>query len=111
MPNHRPSFYQVNLGHGFLELPQKASGKNKPKLLRQTLQEDGVFIVDDRSDIYVWHGKKSKRLLQAAADRLVPEIEKMITRPEHLLLTHVNQGLEPLPFKSQSIAPCNIAPP
>jgi hypothetical protein len=44
--------------------------------------------------MYVWKGKRSSRLLRAAASRLVPQLESMEPRPDHLVLTEVTEGHE-----------------
>jgi hypothetical protein len=101
VPDHSPKLYEVVLGAKFIELPQVA----KPRQQYYTFSKDalhstGVFILDNGSDMYVWKGRDASRLLKAAASRLVPELERMSNRPDHMILTDTCEGHEPLTFKN-----------
>uniref|UniRef100_A0A1A9ZB75 Uncharacterized protein n=1 Tax=Glossina pallidipes TaxID=7398 RepID=A0A1A9ZB75_GLOPL len=64
----RPRFYQVQLGLGYLELPQvEIPGQ---KLINTLL----VSILDCYTDLFVWFVQKSTRLVRAAAIKLSGEL-------------------------------------
>ena len=54
-----PRLYQVCLGMGYLELPQVEHAKLTPQLLNTK----NVYILDCYTDLFVWIGKKSTRLV------------------------------------------------
>eukprot|EP00039_Didymoeca_costata_P014503 m.235034 g.235034 ORF g.235034 m.235034 type:complete len:1295 (+) comp16039_c0_seq3:221-4105(+) len=95
-----PRLFEVHLGHGCLELPQAVLRNRKKKFPIKKLASNKVVIVDAGADMYVWHGHHSSRLDQAAAGRLIPELQKMAPRPKHTVVTIVNEGQESLMFKS-----------
>eukprot|EP00051_Salpingoeca_urceolata_P014250 m.181064 g.181064 ORF g.181064 m.181064 type:complete len:1330 (+) comp18028_c0_seq2:308-4297(+) len=91
--------HEMTLGDGFLELPQLApAGKDFDHDLLRT---NGVYIVDAYSDLYVWIGRKSSRLVRAAAHRMATELEQILKRPPFFLITRVSEGNEPQVFKSK----------
>ena len=94
-----PILYLVGLGMGFLEISQIdfKEGKLKPSLL----EPKSVYILDCSSDLFVWFGRKSPRLVKAAALKLSQELYSMINRPEYALITRCLQGTEPQVFKSK----------
>ncbi|RWS26348.1 hypothetical protein B4U80_01102 [Leptotrombidium deliense] len=94
-----PILYQVCLGMGYLELPQVdfEDGKLKPSLL----DPKGVYILDCSTDLFVWLGRKSARLVKAAALKLAQELYNMIKRPDYSLVTRCLQGNEPQIFKTK----------
>ena len=94
-----PRLYQVGLGMGYLELPQVEIPENKLK--KELLNTKNVFILDCYCDVFVWIGRKSTRLVRAAALKLSQELLKMIIRPEHAATTLVKEGTEPVVFKSK----------
>lgn len=95
-----PRLYQVGLGMGYLELPQVEVPHNK--LTPELLQSKNVYILDCYSDVYVWIGKKSTRLVRAASIKLSHELFQMIDRPrEYSLVTRVQEGSENQVFKSK----------
>lgn len=92
--------YQVCLGMGYLELPQVEVPHNK--LLPILLNTKNVYILDCLSDVFVWIGKKSTRLVRAASLKLSQELFQMIQRPEgYSLVTRVQEGSENQVFKSK----------
>ena len=94
-----PRLYQVGLGMGYLELPQVEVPENK--LVKSLLVTRNVFILDCYCDVFVWIGRKSTRLVRAAALKLSQELLKMIHRPSHAATTLVKEGTEPMVFKSK----------
>lgn len=93
--------FEVRLGKGVLELPQVARGRGgRRRLGKDCLKSTGAYIVDSGADIYVWFGRRSSRILQAAATRLVDEVERMAPRPPHLMVSYQSEGLESAIFKS-----------
>ncbi|GAB6020266.1 hypothetical protein CHUAL_002984 [Chamberlinius hualienensis] len=97
-----PRLYQVGLGMGYLELPQVEvkHGRLRQKLLKSS----NVYILDCNSDVFVWIGRKSARLVRAAALKLAQELCIMLERPEHAIVTRVLEGTETQVFKTKFIA-------
>ncbi|KAL9702468.1 hypothetical protein quinque_005986 [Culex quinquefasciatus] len=65
------------------------------------LNSKNVYILDCYLDLFVWFGKKSTRLVRAAAIKLSQELFNMIERPEYALITRVQEGTETQVFKSK----------
>lgn len=111
----RPKLYKVGLGLGYLELPQinyKLSVEHKDhkvkldtlpelRLLQSLLDTKGVYILDCWSDVFIWIGRKSPRLVRAAALKLGQEICSMLHRPKHASVTRNLEGTECQVFKSK----------
>lgn len=93
----KPRLYQVQLGMGYLEMPQVDVPGGK--LVHTLLNSKNVYILDCNSDLFVWFGKKSTRLVRAAAIKLSQELFNMITRPDFALITRVQEGTESQVFK------------
>jgi hypothetical protein len=93
---HQPIMYRVAMGQGYLELPQVPCPNGLEKKL---LKEHEVFILDCHSDIYVWIGRKSSRLVRAAALRLANELLDMISRPSVATVSRVLEGVESMNFR------------
>ena len=68
-----------------VDVPQ---GKLKQKLL----ETRGVYLLDCHSDVFVWIGKKSTRLVRAAALKLASEICSIINRPSYAMLNRCLEG-------------------
>ncbi|XP_043272595.1 protein flightless-1 [Venturia canescens] len=94
-----PRLYQVRLGMGYLELPQVEVPNGK--LTNNLLNNRNVYILDCYLDVYVWFGKKSTRLVRAAAVKLSQELFNMIERPEYAMVTRLQEGTESQIFKSK----------
>ncbi|XP_042876156.1 protein flightless-1-like [Penaeus japonicus] len=94
-----PRLYQVGLGMGYLELPQVEIPEGK--LVQKLLRTKNVYILDCYCDVFVWIGRKSTRLVRAAALKLSQELLKMIVRPDHAATTLVKEGTEPQVFKTK----------
>ncbi|KAK2714542.1 protein flightless-1-like isoform X2 [Artemia franciscana] len=87
-----PRLYQVGLGMGYLELPQvEVSGG---KLVRDLLKTKHVYILDCYNEVFVWFGRKSTRLVRAAAHKLSQELWSVVKRPEFAVVTKVAEGSE-----------------
>ena len=86
---------------GYLELPQVEVPGNKMK--QDHLQTKNVYILDCYSDVFVWVGKKSTRLVRAAALKLSSELFAMLIRPEYAMIHRVSEGTESQVFKSKFI--------
>ena len=63
---------------GYLELPQVEVPNNRLK--QEMLNTKSVFILDCYTDLFVWVGKKSTRLVRAAALKLSSELFAMLIR-------------------------------
>ncbi|KAJ6637773.1 Protein flightless-1 [Pseudolycoriella hygida] len=96
-----PRLYQVQLGMGYLELPQVEVPQQK--LVHTLLNSKNVYILDCYLDLFVWFGKKSTRLVRAAAVKLSQELFNMIERPDIATVTRVQEGTETQIFKSKFI--------
>lgn len=97
----KPKLYKVGIGMGYLELPQVKANYGKLILTRQLLDTKGVYILDCFTDIFVWIGRKSTRLVRTAAIKLSSSLEAMIERPNHTLVTSTLEGTETQVFKSK----------
>lgn len=53
-----------------------------------------VYILDCWSDVFIWIGRKSPRLVRAAALKLGQEICSMLHRPKHACVTRNLEGTE-----------------
>mmetsp|Transcript_31254 Transcript_31254/g.93807 ORF Transcript_31254/g.93807 Transcript_31254/m.93807 type:complete len:1472 (-) Transcript_31254:63-4478(-) len=104
--------YEVRLGQGYIEIPQIARpGRGcGRRLSKECLNSRGAYIVDDGADIFVWCGRQSSRIVQAAATRLVVEIQRMVPRPPHQLVTYQLEGLESAIFKSKFLRWDDVLP-
>ncbi|XP_045516533.1 protein flightless-1 isoform X2 [Pieris brassicae] len=90
-----PRLYRVELGMGYLELPQ-----TEQAIARSVLATRNVYILDAHLDVFVWFGKKSSRLVRAAAVKLAQELFNMVKRPPHALVTRLQEGTETQVFKT-----------
>ncbi|XP_042294344.1 protein flightless-1 homolog [Sceloporus undulatus] len=110
----RPKLYKVGLGLGYLELPQinyrlSVEHKKRPKvdllpemrLLQSLLDTKSVYILDCWSDVFIWIGRKSPRLVRAAALKLGQELCSMLHRPKHAMVIRNLEGTECQVFKSK----------
>lgn len=87
---------------GYLELPQvRAPNGGRLVLTKELLETRGVYILDCYSDIFVWIGRKSTRLVRTAALKLSSSLEAMINRPPYTLVTSTLEGTESQIFKSK----------
>ncbi|KAH3871908.1 hypothetical protein DPMN_035123 [Dreissena polymorpha] len=116
MPRFKSSciYYCYDVFHGALlqctkylsfleEIPE---GKLKQKLL-DTKQ---VYILDCKTDVFVWIGKKSTRLIRAAALKLSQELNSMLERPDYCSVTRCLEGTEPQIFKTKFIGWDDVIP-
>uniref|UniRef100_A0A8C0DTX9 Protein flightless-1 homolog n=1 Tax=Balaenoptera musculus TaxID=9771 RepID=A0A8C0DTX9_BALMU len=110
----RPKLYKVGLGLGYLELPQinyklSVEHKLRPKvelmpgmrLLQSLLDTRCVYILDCWSDVFIWLGRKSPRLVRAAALKLGQELCGMLHRPRHATVSRSLEGTEAQVFKAK----------
>ena len=56
------------------------------------LDTKGVFIFDCYTDVFIWIGRKSTRLVRAAALKLSQEIHAMLKRPDYAMVTRCLEG-------------------
>ena len=94
-----PILYIVQLGLGFLEIPQVSVPQQK--LVHTLLNSKNVYLLDCHTDVFVWFGKKSTRLVRCAAIKLSLELFSMISRPNFSMITRVQEGTENQCFKSK----------
>ncbi|KAB1266484.1 Protein flightless-1-like protein [Camelus dromedarius] len=110
----QPKLYKVGLGLGYLELPQinyklSVEHKIRPKvelmpgmrLLQSLLDTRCVYILDCWSDVFIWLGRKSPRLVRAAALKLGQELCGMLHRPRHATVSRSLEGTEAQVFKAK----------
>jgi hypothetical protein len=86
---------------GYLELPQVRASSGRLILTRQLLDTRGVYILDCYTDIFVWIGRKSTRLVRTAALKLSSSLEAMVNRPNFSMVTSTLEGTESQIFKSK----------
>lgn len=96
---HVTKLHEMRLGDGFLELPQVVPAGHELKA--SMLLSEKVYILDDYTDVVIWLGRRSSRLVRAAAARVAYELQRILPRPPHFLLSTVTEGTEPLVFKSK----------
>uniref|UniRef100_A0A8C4R4D1 FLII actin remodeling protein n=1 Tax=Eptatretus burgeri TaxID=7764 RepID=A0A8C4R4D1_EPTBU len=111
----KPRLFKVGLGQGYLELPQVnykllVEHKNKKicaelfpqqRLVQSVLDTYNVYLLDCQTDVFVWIGRRSPRLLRAAALKLGQELLAMLPRPSHAVLLRNLEGTEMQVFKSK----------
>ena len=90
---------------GYLELPQVEVPGHKLK--QDLLQTKNVYILDCYTDLFVWVGKKSTRLVRAAALKLSSELFSMLIRPDYALIHRASEGTESQVFKSKFVGELN----
>jgi len=95
----RPILYKVGLGMGYLELPQVEIPKKK--LTNDLLDTKNVYILDCWSELFIWIGRRSARLVRAASFKLAQELCSMFGRPEIATVTRVVEGVETQVFKTK----------
>uniref|UniRef100_A0A914YJP1 Gelsolin-like domain-containing protein n=1 Tax=Panagrolaimus superbus TaxID=310955 RepID=A0A914YJP1_9BILA len=104
----RKKLYNVQIGMGFIELPQV---ELKSGVLKQNmLQTKSVYILDCTSDIFLWVGKKANRLLKMAGHKLVMELHSMLERPEYTQISRETEGEESTMFRSKFVGWDDIVP-
>ncbi|XP_035825487.1 protein flightless-1 homolog isoform X3 [Aplysia californica] len=108
IPLANPRLYRVGLGKGYLELPQVHIPKNR--LVNSLLDTKCVYILDCITDVFVWIGKKSTRLVRAAALKLSQELHDMICRPEYVTIYRCLEGTEPQIFKTKFVGWDDVLP-
>ncbi|XP_065899983.1 protein flightless-1 homolog [Dysidea avara] len=99
--NQQPKVYQVTLGKGYLELPQVQIPGGL--LIKDLLNTRHVYIIDCYSELFVWVGKRSERLVRAAALRLAQELCDLLERPAVATVTKVLQGAEQFVFRCKFV--------
>lgn len=62
--------------------------------LQSLLDTKGVYILDCWSDVFIWIGRKSPRLVRAAALKLGQELCSMLHRPKHAVVIRNLEGTE-----------------
>lgn len=65
-----------------------------PPQVQSLLDTKCVYILDCWSDVFIWIGRKSPRLVRAAALKLGQEICSMLHRPKHACVTRNLEGTE-----------------
>ncbi|KAL1442183.1 hypothetical protein MTO96_030894 [Rhipicephalus appendiculatus] len=96
-----PACTRLAFGMGYLELPQVEVPEGK--LVQSLLDTKNVYILDCNSDLFVWLGKRSTRLVRAAALKLCQELLCMIHRPSHAIVNRCQEGTETMVFKSKFV--------
>ena len=96
----KPKLYKVGIGMGYLELPQ-VEVSYTGHLKRSLLDTKGVYILDCFTDVFVWIGRKSTRLVRTAALKLSSSLQEMVIRPEYALVSSILEGTESQVFKSK----------
>ncbi|XP_046549598.1 protein flightless-1 homolog isoform X1 [Haliotis rubra] len=103
-----PRLYRVELGKGYLNLPQVEIPK--AKLVQRLLDTKCVYILDCNSDVFVWIGKKSTRLIRAAALKLSQELYSMMERPKYASVSRCLEGGEQQIFKTKFVGWDDVLP-
>ena len=80
------------------------------KLKQTLLDTKQVYILDCKTDVFVWIGKKSTRLIRAAALKLSQELNSMIERPSFCSVMRCLEGTEPQIFKTKFVGWDDVLP-
>lgn len=104
----RRKLYRVNIGMGFLELPQVELPKGVAK--QTMLDSKGVYILDTTSDTFLWQGKKANRLLKMAGQKILVELHEMLERPDYSQIYRETEGEESMMFRSKFAGWDDIVP-
>ena len=78
------------------------------RLKQELLQTKSVYILDCFTDVFVWMGQKSTRLVRAAALKLSSELFSMLLRPDFAMIHRVSEGTESQIFKSKFVCKFNL---
>ncbi|KAF7636898.1 hypothetical protein Mgra_00003638 [Meloidogyne graminicola] len=109
--DHKPEskrLYEVQLGMGYVELPQIELKNNV--LHKEMLKPKCVFILDCTSELFVWIGKKASRLLKMAGQKVATEFHQMIERPDFCTISRETEGEESTVFRSKFSSWDDIVP-
>uniref|UniRef100_A0A914HBG3 Gelsolin-like domain-containing protein n=1 Tax=Globodera rostochiensis TaxID=31243 RepID=A0A914HBG3_GLORO len=109
--DHKPErrrLYEVQLGMGFLELPQVELRNGV--LHKELLKPKGVFLLDCTSELFLWVGKNSNRLTKMAGQKIASELHRMIERPDYCVIYRENEDEESTIFRSKFAAWDDIVP-
>lgn len=90
--------YKIKVGMGSMELPQV---EVKGALTNTILNSQYVYILDCKSDLFLWMGKKANRLLKLAGQKVCVELLRMIRRPDYTTISRENEGEESTWFRSK----------
>eukprot|EP00123_Amoebidium_parasiticum_P021135 comp62153_c0_seq1/m.47910 comp62153_c0_seq1/g.47910 ORF comp62153_c0_seq1/g.47910 comp62153_c0_seq1/m.47910 type:complete len:1269 (-) comp62153_c0_seq1:480-4286(-) len=95
---HVTKLYSVEVVSGYVQLVQVEAqdGQLSPSLLKDHM----VCILDCYSELFVWQGRTSSKLLRAAATRMIDVVLDVGPRPDHSKASRVLQYSEPMVFKS-----------
>ncbi|KAL3090287.1 hypothetical protein niasHS_006739 [Heterodera schachtii] len=104
----RKRLYEVQLGMGFLELPQVELRNGV--LHKELLKPKGVFLLDCTSELFLWVGKNANRLTKMAGQKIASEIHRMIERPDFCVICRENEDEESTIFRSKFVAWDDIVP-
>ncbi len=89
MPQHRAKLHMMRLGEGYMELPQVVGAG--ARLESRLLDSNNVYILDDITDIWVWIGRRSSRLVRAAATKMCANLKTILPRPTHSVSFRVTE--------------------
>lgn len=119
----RKRLYEVQLGMGFLELPQVELKHGV--LHKEFLKPKSVFVLDCSSELFLWIGKNTNRLTKMAgqvclenkiciftqfSQKIVSELHRMIERPDYCVISRENEDEESTIFRSKFMAWDDIVP-
>uniref|UniRef100_A0A915EFX3 Gelsolin-like domain-containing protein n=1 Tax=Ditylenchus dipsaci TaxID=166011 RepID=A0A915EFX3_9BILA len=104
----RKKLYLVQMGMGFLELPQVELKHGVLKM--EMLQTKDVYILDSTSEIFLWVGKKANRMVKMAGQKMVVELHRMLERPDYTSISREAEGEESTIFRSKFTGWDDIVP-
>ena len=100
--DHKPErkrLYEVQIGMGYVELPQVELRNGI--LYKEMLTPKNVFVLDCTSELYLWIGKKANRLLKMAGQKIATELHQIIERPDYCTISKENEDEESTVFRSK----------
>lgn len=74
----KPILYDVQMGRGYLELPQIELGLGQ--LSKRLLDPKHVYILDSGGELFLWIGAKSSKCLRSAGQLLAEQLKGLIPR-------------------------------
>uniref|UniRef100_A0AC35TXC5 Protein flightless-1 n=1 Tax=Rhabditophanes sp. KR3021 TaxID=114890 RepID=A0AC35TXC5_9BILA len=95
----RKKLYQIQIGMGFLEIPQI---ELKDGICEQRMLDTKcVYVLDTYSEVFLWIGKKANRLTKMAGFKISKEIHTVFERPDYSLITKELENEESCLFRSK----------
>eukprot|EP01134_Creolimax_fragrantissima_P005628 CFRG5628T1 len=97
---YAPKLYEIQIVNKFLKVSQP---KSLDGLTPCLLKTNGVFVLDCFSELFLWIGRRSTRMLRAAGSKFVQDLMQSNNRPMYAKARRVTMFAEPEVFKTKFI--------